>query len=83
MAGIAPTIIITRIAYGQAVESIQQMVSTVQFAEGINNYEQQSMAPYGTVNPQQSLAAVEERGMVERIEMDQDKSPSNVAENTV
>ncbi|KAK1216594.1 hypothetical protein PQX77_020768 [Marasmius sp. AFHP31] len=55
MAGIAPTVIIVRITYGQAVESVQQMVSTLQFAEEANNSQQQSMAAQGTINLQQSL----------------------------
>ncbi|KAK1216592.1 hypothetical protein PQX77_020766 [Marasmius sp. AFHP31] len=52
MAGIAQTVIIVRIAYGQAVESVQQMVSTLQFAEGANNSQQQSMAAHGTIDLQ-------------------------------
>ncbi|KAK1219078.1 hypothetical protein PQX77_018213 [Marasmius sp. AFHP31] len=67
MAGIAQTVMIIRIAYGQAVESVQQMVSTLQFAEGTNNSQQQSMAAHGSVNLQESLIRIEERGMVERI----------------
>ncbi|KAK1218580.1 hypothetical protein PQX77_018728 [Marasmius sp. AFHP31] len=70
MIGIAPTVMIVRIAYGQAVESVQQMVSTLQIAEGINNSHLQSAAVHGMANPQQSLVAVEERGTVGRIETD-------------
>ncbi|KAK1222754.1 hypothetical protein PQX77_014394 [Marasmius sp. AFHP31] len=68
--GIAPTIMIVRIEAGKAVQSVHQMVSTLQFAEGANNSQQQSTAVHGTVNPQQSLVAVEERGTVGRIEVD-------------
>ncbi|KAJ8090917.1 hypothetical protein PM082_024841 [Marasmius tenuissimus] len=77
MAGIAQTVIVVRIAYGQAVESVQQMVSTLHFAEGANNLSQQSMAAHGSVDLRQSLVGVEERGMVGRIE--KDKPPLNVA----
>ncbi|KAK1222753.1 hypothetical protein PQX77_014393 [Marasmius sp. AFHP31] len=79
MMGIAPTIMIVRIKAGKAVESVHQTVSTLRFAEGANNSQQQSTAAHGMVNPQQSLMAIEERGTVERIEMDQDKPLSNVA----
>ncbi|KAJ8095439.1 hypothetical protein PM082_023209 [Marasmius tenuissimus] len=48
MAGIAQTVIVIRIAYGQAVENVQQMVSTLQFIEGRSNSQQQSMATRGT-----------------------------------
>ncbi|KAJ8085630.1 hypothetical protein PM082_004448 [Marasmius tenuissimus] len=80
MTGIAPTVIILRIAYGQAVESVQQMVSTLQFAEGVDNSQQQSASPRGIVDPQQPLPAVEE-GTAGRIMMNQNKPLSNVAEN--
>ncbi|KAJ8085642.1 hypothetical protein PM082_004460 [Marasmius tenuissimus] len=83
MAGIAPTVIIVRIAYGQAVESVQQMVSTLQFAEGADHSQQQSTAAYGTIDLQQSLVAVRERGTVGKIKMDQEKPPSEMAENVV
>ncbi|KAJ8085714.1 hypothetical protein PM082_004532 [Marasmius tenuissimus] len=73
MTGIAQTVVVIRIAYGQAVESVQQMVSTLHFAEGRNT----SMAAHGTINLQQSLADVEERGNMGRIETD--KLPANVA----
>ncbi|KAK1215864.1 hypothetical protein PQX77_021516 [Marasmius sp. AFHP31] len=82
MLGIAPTVMIVRIAHEQAVESVQQMVSTLQFAEGINN-SQLSTAAHGTVNLQQSLVAGEEKGIVGRIETDQEKPPSKVAEAAV
>ncbi|KAJ8090973.1 hypothetical protein PM082_024897 [Marasmius tenuissimus] len=77
MAGIAQTVIVVRIAYGQAVGSVQQMVSTLHFAEGANNLSQQSMAAHGSVDLRRSLVGVEERGMVGRIE--KDKPPLNVA----
>ncbi|KAK1223399.1 hypothetical protein PQX77_013725 [Marasmius sp. AFHP31] len=80
MIGIAPTVMIVRIAHGQAVESVQQMVSTLQFAEGINNSQQWSAALHSMVNPPQYLVAVEERGIVGRIETDQEQPSSNVAE---
>ncbi|KAJ8085719.1 hypothetical protein PM082_004537 [Marasmius tenuissimus] len=82
MSGIAQTVIIVRIAYGQAVESIQQMVSTLQFTQGSNHPQQQSTAACGPLDLQQSLAVVEERGTVGRIEMS-DKPPSNVAGDIV
>ncbi|KAF9255811.1 hypothetical protein L218DRAFT_950490 [Marasmius fiardii PR-910] len=34
MSGLAPTLIIVRVAYGKSVDSAQQMVSTLQFADG-------------------------------------------------
>ncbi|KAK1235603.1 hypothetical protein PQX77_001169 [Marasmius sp. AFHP31] len=77
MTAIAPTLIIVRIAYGQAVESVQQMVSTLQFIEGANDSQQRSTTARGTVDPRQSLAGIEGRGTAGRIEMP-DKS-SNVA----
>ncbi|KAK1215867.1 hypothetical protein PQX77_021519 [Marasmius sp. AFHP31] len=83
MAGIAQTVIIVRIAYGQAVESVQQMVSTLRFAEGANNSQQQSMGARGTASLRQSLTAVEGNGTFGNIETNQDKPPSNVAENEV
>ncbi|KAK1224817.1 hypothetical protein PQX77_012263 [Marasmius sp. AFHP31] len=76
MAAIAPTLIIIRIAYGQAVESVQQMVSTLHFVEGPNDSQHRSMATRGTVDLRQSLAGVEERGAVGRLETE--KPPSNV-----
>ncbi|KAJ8085702.1 hypothetical protein PM082_004520 [Marasmius tenuissimus] len=76
MAAIAPTVIIVRIAYGQAVESVQQMVSTLQFVEGINNSQQHPSVAHVTVNLRQSLAGVEERGTLGRIEIDQQPSDS-------
>ncbi|KAK1217161.1 hypothetical protein PQX77_020193 [Marasmius sp. AFHP31] len=69
MAAIAPTLIIVRIAYGQAVESVQQVVSTLHFAEAAGNTSQQrSMAPGGheTIDLRQPLAAADERGSVSR-----------------
>ncbi|KAK1225750.1 hypothetical protein PQX77_011293 [Marasmius sp. AFHP31] len=81
MAAIAPTLIVIRIAYGQAVESVQPMVSTLQFVEGGNTSQQRSTVNHGTVDLRQSLAGVEERGIAGRIEMD--KPPSNVAEGVV
>ncbi|KAJ8085728.1 hypothetical protein PM082_004546 [Marasmius tenuissimus] len=74
MAAIAPTPIIVQIAYGQAVESVQQMVSTLQFAEGAINPQQHSTVARGTVDLQHSLAEIEERGTVGRIEVS-DKPP--------
>ncbi|KAK1223235.1 hypothetical protein PQX77_013899 [Marasmius sp. AFHP31] len=68
MASIAQTVIIIRIAYGQAIESVQQVVSTLQFAEGANHSPQHSTAAHCTVNLQQSLTDIEERGTVGRIE---------------
>ncbi|KAJ8085716.1 hypothetical protein PM082_004534 [Marasmius tenuissimus] len=82
MAAIAPTLIIIRIAYGQAVESVQQMVSTLQFAEGASNSQQPSTAAHGTIYPQQSLAGVEERCTLGRMETS-DKPPSDVTEEAV
>ncbi|KAK1220888.1 hypothetical protein PQX77_016309 [Marasmius sp. AFHP31] len=83
MAAIAPTLIVLRIACGQSVDSVQQMVSTVQFAEGGNSHSQQHSAAvhHGTIDLQQSLAEVEERGTVGRFEMD--KPPSNPAQSVV
>ncbi|KAJ8085707.1 hypothetical protein PM082_004525 [Marasmius tenuissimus] len=82
MTAIAPTLIIVRIAYGQSVESVDQMVSTLHFAEGANNLSQQrSMVGPGAVDLRQSLAGIEERGMVGRIETD--KPPSDVAGDAV
>ncbi|KAJ8089601.1 hypothetical protein PM082_014857 [Marasmius tenuissimus] len=76
--GIAPTVIVIRIAYGETMENVQQMISTLQFAEDANNSQQQSIAACGTVNLQQSLAGVEERGMTGRIELDQEEAPLNM-----
>ncbi|KAJ8075517.1 hypothetical protein PM082_021147 [Marasmius tenuissimus] len=77
MSGIAPTLIVVRIAHGQSVESVQQMVSTLQFAEGArNNSQHQSGAIHGTVDVRQSLAGVNERGTVGRLEID--KPPSEL-----
>ncbi|KAJ8085608.1 hypothetical protein PM082_004426 [Marasmius tenuissimus] len=82
MAGIAQTLIILRIAYGQSVESVQQMISTLQFAEGVNNSQQRHTAARGTADLRQSLAGItEERGPAGRFEMGRDKPLSNVAEN--
>ncbi|KAK1220891.1 hypothetical protein PQX77_016312 [Marasmius sp. AFHP31] len=83
MAAIAPTLIVLRIAYGQSVDSVQQMVSTVQFAERGNSNSQQHSAAvrHGTIDLQQSLAEVEERGTLGRFEMD--KPPSNPAQSVV
>ncbi|KAJ8075562.1 hypothetical protein PM082_021192 [Marasmius tenuissimus] len=74
---IAPTLIIVRIAHGQAVESVQQMVSTLQFAERANHSQQQSSAARGTVDLRQSLAGVEERRTIGRIETDKPMTPSS------
>ncbi|KAK1226998.1 hypothetical protein PQX77_010007 [Marasmius sp. AFHP31] len=71
MAAIAPTIMMVRIAYGQAVENVQQVVSTLHFAEGAANVSQQrSMAPgtHGTIDLRRSMAAVDERGSLGRPE---------------
>ncbi|KAK1220458.1 hypothetical protein PQX77_016776 [Marasmius sp. AFHP31] len=67
--GIAPTLIIVRIAHGQAVENVQQMVSTLQFAEGTNNSQPRSMATQGFIDLQQSFAEAEERGSVGTLKM--------------
>ncbi|KAF9255176.1 hypothetical protein L218DRAFT_1081974 [Marasmius fiardii PR-910] len=37
MSGLAPTLIIVRVAYGKSVDSVQQMVSTLQFANDQGN----------------------------------------------
>ncbi|KAJ8085651.1 hypothetical protein PM082_004469 [Marasmius tenuissimus] len=50
MTATALTLIIVQIAHGQAVESVEQMVLTLQFAEGVNNSQQRSMAARGTVD---------------------------------
>ncbi|KAK1230902.1 hypothetical protein PQX77_005980 [Marasmius sp. AFHP31] len=34
LAGLSPTLIIVRSAYGKTVESVNQMVSTLQFVDG-------------------------------------------------
>ncbi|KAK1226134.1 hypothetical protein PQX77_010894 [Marasmius sp. AFHP31] len=83
MGAIAPTLIVLRIAYGQSMDSVQQMVSTLQFADGGNSDSQQCSVAvcHGTVDLWQSLAEVEERGTVGRFEMD--KPPSNPAQSVV
>ncbi|KAK1231119.1 hypothetical protein PQX77_005774, partial [Marasmius sp. AFHP31] len=83
MAGVAPTLIVVRIAYGQSMDSVQQMVSTLQFAEGGNNSQQPSTAIRGNLDPQQSMAEVEERGPTGRFEMDKPPLTLNVASNVV
>ncbi|KAJ8085725.1 hypothetical protein PM082_004543 [Marasmius tenuissimus] len=82
MAGIAQTVMIVRIAYGRAVESIQQTVSTLRFDEGTNNYQQRSTVARGAVDLRRSFAGVEERGTVRRIEMS-DKPPLNMVGDAV
>ncbi|KAK1225200.1 hypothetical protein PQX77_011880 [Marasmius sp. AFHP31] len=78
MGAIVPTLIVARIVYGQAAESIQQMVSTLQYAEGAgNNSQPQSRAIHCTVDLWRSLTGVEERGAMGRLETD--KSPSDLA----
>ncbi|KAK1217160.1 hypothetical protein PQX77_020192 [Marasmius sp. AFHP31] len=85
MAAIAPTLIIVRIAYGQTVESVQQMVSTLHFAEAMANGSQQrsvsAPAVHGTIDLRQSLAVVEERGSIGRDATE--KSFINMEENVV
>ncbi|KAJ8085697.1 hypothetical protein PM082_004515 [Marasmius tenuissimus] len=79
MAAIAPTLIIIRIAYGQAVESVQQTVSALQCAEGGNSSQRRSTVAHGTVDLRRSLGGVEERATVGRFETE--KPLSNVAGN--
>ncbi|KAJ8075545.1 hypothetical protein PM082_021175 [Marasmius tenuissimus] len=75
--GIAPTIIVVRIAYGQSVDSVQQMLSTLQFAEGEHNSTQQrSAAVRDTVDLRRSLVGAEGRDIMGRLEIV--KSPSNM-----
>ncbi|KAK1225749.1 hypothetical protein PQX77_011292 [Marasmius sp. AFHP31] len=78
---IAPTLIIVRIAYGQSVETVQQMVSALQFAEGRNNSQQRSTIVRGTVGLRRSLADPEGRGTTGGVEAE--KPPSNVAGSVV
>ncbi|KAJ8085717.1 hypothetical protein PM082_004535 [Marasmius tenuissimus] len=82
MAAITPTLIVVRIAYGQAVESVQQMVSTLQFAEGADISQHRSAAARATVDLRPSLAEVAERHTAGRNQMS-DKPPLNVAGDTV
>ncbi|KAJ8075487.1 hypothetical protein PM082_021117 [Marasmius tenuissimus] len=70
MAAIAPTVIVVRIAYGQAVESVQHMVSTLQCAEGENNSQR------CTIDLRRSLGEDEERGTAGRLSIGIEKSPS-------
>ncbi|KAJ8075747.1 hypothetical protein PM082_021377 [Marasmius tenuissimus] len=79
MAGIAQSLMVVRIAYGQSVDSVQQMVSTLQFVEGVNSSQQRPTDGCGTVDLRRSFLGVEERSTVGRIETD--KPPSNVAGN--
>ncbi|KAK1235600.1 hypothetical protein PQX77_001165 [Marasmius sp. AFHP31] len=79
MAAIAPTLIIIRIAYGQAVESVQRTLSTLQFTDGGNNFQRRSTVARGTVDLRRSLGEVEERATVGKFEME--KVPSQVAGN--
>ncbi|KAK1234612.1 hypothetical protein PQX77_002188, partial [Marasmius sp. AFHP31] len=79
---IAPTLIVVRIAYGQSVDSVQQMVSTLQFAQGGNiSTQQRSAAARNTLDIRQSLAGAEGRDTMERLEMG--RSTSNVAGDAV
>ncbi|KAL0058039.1 hypothetical protein AAF712_015298 [Marasmius tenuissimus] len=49
MSGLAPTLIIVRVAYGKSVESVQQMVS-IHFAERETQQEAGANALRATVN---------------------------------
>ncbi|KAL0567520.1 hypothetical protein V5O48_014477 [Marasmius crinis-equi] len=42
MMGIAPTMMIVRIAYGKSVESVEQVITTLRFAEAANGSQQRS-----------------------------------------
>ncbi|KAK1234609.1 hypothetical protein PQX77_002185 [Marasmius sp. AFHP31] len=83
LAAIAPTIIVVRIAYGQSVDSVQQMVSTLQFTQGGDILtRQRSAAVRDTVDIRQSLpAGAEGRDAMGQFEMG--KSTSNVAGDAV
>ncbi|KAJ8085675.1 hypothetical protein PM082_004493 [Marasmius tenuissimus] len=81
MAAIAPTLIIVRIAYDQSVETVQQMVSALQFAEGGNNSQQRSTFVRGTIDLRRSLGDAEGRGTAGGLEAE--KPPSNVAGSVV
>ncbi|KAK1228029.1 hypothetical protein PQX77_008944 [Marasmius sp. AFHP31] len=82
LSAIAPTLIVVRIAYGQSVDSVQQMVSTLQFAQGGNiSTQQRSAAARNTLDIRQSLAGAEGRDTMERLEMG--RSTSNVAGDAV
>ncbi|KAK1217512.1 hypothetical protein PQX77_019827 [Marasmius sp. AFHP31] len=82
MAGIAQTLIVVRIAYGQAVESVQQMISTLQFIEGGNSNSQDCLTvTHGTAELRPSLAEVGEPGTVGGFEMNE--SSSNAARDVV
>ncbi|KAK1228272.1 hypothetical protein PQX77_008687 [Marasmius sp. AFHP31] len=69
MSGLAPTLVIVRVAYRKSVDSVQQMMTTVQFAEGRED-EQQSES---TVAKQ---TTVDMRGGI-RVKVDGDSSPSS------
>ncbi|KAL0574919.1 hypothetical protein V5O48_007041 [Marasmius crinis-equi] len=60
--GLAPTLIIVRVAHRQSVESVQQMVSTVRFADGVSHEaHERSMPVRSTIALQQSQEPVNEK----------------------
>ncbi|KAJ8083100.1 hypothetical protein PM082_008968 [Marasmius tenuissimus] len=69
MSGLAPTLVIVRVAYHKSVDSVQQMMTTLQFAEGRED-EQQSESTAAGQTP------VDIRGGI-RVRVDHDSSPSS------
>ncbi|KAK1215361.1 hypothetical protein PQX77_022031 [Marasmius sp. AFHP31] len=72
MSGLAPTLIIVRVAYGQSVESVQQVVS-IQFAE-------RETQRHSTVNGLQTTVDIQSRRHngdvdLENVELSKAESP--------
>ncbi|KAL0065768.1 hypothetical protein AAF712_007255 [Marasmius tenuissimus] len=69
MSGLAPTLVIVRVAYRKSVDSVQQMMTTLQFAEGRED-EQQSESTAA------KQTTIDMRGRI-RVTVDGDSSPSS------
>ncbi|KAJ8075524.1 hypothetical protein PM082_021154 [Marasmius tenuissimus] len=66
MAGLAPTLLIVRIAYGKSVDNVQQMVSTLQFGGDapVIDSQRQSNTVRTTVNLDYSRVEMDEEGPI-------------------
>ncbi|KAL0065764.1 hypothetical protein AAF712_007248 [Marasmius tenuissimus] len=69
MSGLAPTLVIVRVAYRKSVDSVQQMMTTLQFAEGREDEQQSESTAAGQTT-------VDMRGGI-RVRVDHDSSPSS------
>ncbi|KAK1216669.1 hypothetical protein PQX77_020705 [Marasmius sp. AFHP31] len=61
MAGLAPTLLIVRIAYGKSVDNVEQMISTLQFGDApVIETQRQTNVVRAIVNLNHSSVEVDE-----------------------